>query len=457
MSKANLAIVILAAGQGSRMKSDLPKVIHPLAGAPMITHLLRTAEGLAPKKIIVVLSPDMTEVERIVSPHSVALQKQANGTAGALKAAMGHLKDFRGDVLILLGDAPLITLKTLKNLIKTKMDGANVGISVLGVTLENPSGYGRLVMEKSGILNKIVEEKDSSISEKKIKTINAGAFCLDGAKLESWLRKVRSTNAQGEYYITDLPEIAAKEGVITKVALTKDSDEVKGCNSRVDLAALEMIAQNRLRAAAMLKGVTMVDPSTVYLSYDTKIARDVVIEPHVVFGVGVEVASGTYIKAFSYLEGTKVGKDVAIGPFARLRPGADIGEGARIGNFVEIKKSKIGKRSKIGHLAYVGDCLMGEDVNFSAGAITVNYDGFEKHQTLIGKGVMIGSNVNLVAPLCVDDGAFIAAGSTITDDVPADALSIARDAHKIREGWAVEYRKKKKAIMKKLARKKKGN
>lgn len=457
MSKKSLAIVILAAGKGSRMKSDQPKVMHELAGAPMINHLVRTAESLDPKKIVVVLAPGMEQVERAALPHAVAIQKVANGTGGALKAAMPALKGFKGNVLVLLGDAPLITAKTLKGLIKAKDEDSAAGLSVLGVELENPSGYGRLVMDKRKTLSKIVEDKDASAQEKKINVVNSGAFCLDGAKLEGWVKKIKNNNAQGEFYITDLPEIAAKPGILTKVALAKDANEVRGCNSRKELAELEAIVQERLREAVMAKGVTMIDPSTVYLSLDTKIAKDVLIEPNVFFGPNVEVGSGAHIKAFSHLEGAKIGKEATIGPFARLRPGSELGEEVRIGNFVEVKKSKIGKRSKISHLGYVGDAIMGEDVNFSAGAITVNYDGFEKHTTVIGRGVMVGSNVNLVAPLSIDDGAFIAAGSTITEDVPADALSIARDAHKIREGWAAEYRKKKQMVLKKLRRQKKAS
>ncbi len=257
------------------------------------------------------------------------------------------------------------------------------------------------------------------------------------------VKKINNKNAQGEFYITDLPEIAARDNIVTKVHVTKNEAEIMGCNSRADLAVIEAAAQDRLRAGIMSGGVTMRDPSTVYLSHDTKIAPDVIIEPSVVFGLGVEIAAGSYIKAFSYFEDSKIGKNATIGPFTRLRPGADVGEEARVGNFVEIKKATIGKRSKIGHLAYVGDCKMGEDVNFSAGAITVNYDGYDKHKTTIEDGVMVGSNVNLVAPLTIKKGAFVAAGSTISDNVPADALSITRDEHKIRKNWAKEYRKRK--------------
>ncbi len=456
MSKTHLAIVILAAGQGTRMRSSLPKVMHELAGLPMIGWLLKTAEALNPEKIIVVRGPDMQNLEKAVQPHTTVLQKHRNGTAGALKCAMPELKSFEGNVLVLLGDTPLVKKETLKRLIAAKTDDLLSGLSVLGVKLSDPKGYGRLVTNKDGSLKKIVEEKDASDKERNLTLVNTGAFCLDKARLTSWLEQVGNDNAQKEYYITDLPEIAAKEGATTRIATIHDESEMLGCNTRMDLAVLEATLQNRLRENAMKNGVTLIDPASVYLHHDTDIAHDVVIEPHVFFGPGVKIEKGAYIKAFSYFEGTQIGKNTHIGPFARLRPETVIKDEVRIGNFVEVKKSTIGQRSKINHLSYVGDCNMGDDVNFSAGAITVNYDGFEKHKTTIGKGVLIGSNVNLVAPLSIDDGAFVAAGSTITEDVPADALSISRDSNKIREGWAAEYRKRKESIAKRLRKKKAG-
>jgi bifunctional UDP-N-acetylglucosamine pyrophosphorylase/glucosamine-1-phosphate N-acetyltransferase len=443
MSKKPLAVIILAAGRGSRMKSMLPKVMHELAGRPMISWLIDSVEKLGPDKIIVVVGPDMPELEAAVKPHTTVLQKVQDGTGGAVRTALPALKNFAGDVMVLVGDMPLVTTKTLKLLVAAKNADSLTGVAVLGTEMADPSGYGRLIIGEDKHLKKIVEDKDASPKEKQVKIVNTGALCIDGVRLESWIKKIGSNNAQGEYYLTDIPEIAAKEGALTKVAVALNNSEVKGCNSRADLAALESIMQNRLRDETMKSGVTMIDPATVYLHHDTKIARDVLIEPGVFFGPGVEIAEGAHIKAYSHIEGAKIGKGATVGPFARLRPGADIGADVRIGNFVEIKKSKIGKRSKISHFGYVGDTTMGEDVNFGCGAITVNYDGFEKHQTVIGKNVMVGSNVNLVAPLEIDDGAFIAAGSTITENVPADALSISRDPARIREGWAAEFRKRK--------------
>lgn len=455
MNNKPLAVVILAAGQGTRMKSDLPKVMHELAGWPMIKWLIQSVGALEPKKIICVVGPDMADLKKAVQPHETVVQKTRDGTAGALRMALPKLKGFKGDVLVLLGDAPLISSYTMQELVNTRAQGSKTGIAVLGMELANPFGYGRLIMNREGTLHRIVEQADADYEEQAVQLVNTGAFCIDGARLTRWLDQVGNDNAQGEYYLTDLPAIAAKDRVETRICICPDPEEVMGCNSRSDLATLEMALQKRLRRAVMEDGVTMLDSSSVYLHHDTAIAPGVVIEPHVFFGPDVHVSEGARIKAFSHIEGTNIGKNASIGPFARLRPGSDIEEDVRIGNFVETKNSTIGARSKVGHLAYVGDCEMGDDVNFSAGAITVNYDGFEKHKTIIGKGVMIGSNANLVAPLQVDDGAFIAAGSTVTEDVPADSLSIARDTAEIRKGWAAKYRKRKLALVKKMKAKKK--
>ncbi len=452
MSKNQLAIVILAAGQGTRMKSAKPKVMHELAGLPMVKWLIKTAESLKPEKIIVVAGPNMSELVAAVKPHASVVQSVRDGTAGALRVAMPALKSFRGDVLVILGDAPLVTAKTLQKLIDTRHEDA--GISVLGAEVCCADGLGRMIVNDDGTLVKIVEHKDASAQEREVNLVNTGAFCIDGSKLPCWLQQVQNKNAAKEYYITDLPEIAAKDGVKTKVHITRDSKEVQGCNSRSDLSALEKTLQERLRNAAMNEGVTMIDPATVTLHHDTVFGADVVVEPNVFFGPGVKVGDDCIIRAFSHIEGAKIGANASVGPFARLRPGTEIGAEARIGNFVEIKKSKIGAGSKINHLAYVGDTDMGADVNFSAGAITVNYDGYDKHKTIIGAGVLVGSNVNLVAPVTIKSGAFIAAGSTVTDDVAEDALAISRAPTEIRKGWAAEYRRGKKSGTKKKGNKK---
>ncbi|MCB1720565.1 MAG: bifunctional UDP-N-acetylglucosamine diphosphorylase/glucosamine-1-phosphate N-acetyltransferase GlmU [Rhodospirillales bacterium] len=446
MSTKPLAIVILAAGFGTRMKSSQAKVMHTLAGKPMINWLLNSCESLNPEKIVVVIGPEMPDLEKAVKPHICVVQKVRDGTGGAVRTAMSALEGFGGDVLILLGDTPLITPATLSALRVAKDDHA---LAILGCIMDNPHGYGRLILGQDGMLENIIEEKDADPEQKAIQLVNTGAFCADGSQLCGWLNQIDSNNSQNEFYITQLPAIIREQGGVTAAAIIKNPAEVKGCNTRTDLAALEKTLQTRLREDLMNEGVFMQDPDTVYLWHDTKIAPDCIIEPNVYFGPGVTLESRVHIKAFSYLEGAHVKAEASVGPFARLRPDTQIGKGARIGNFVEIKKSIIGPGSKIGHLAYVGDCHMGEEVNFSAGAITVNYDGFQKHRTVIGKNVMVGSNVNLVAPVHIDDGAFVAAGSTITEDVPADALSIARDPAEIRQGWAAKYRKIKEAAQKK--------
>ncbi len=426
----------------------LPKVMHKLAGLPMINWLIKSAEQLSPAQIIVVTGPDMKDLEAAVQPHTTVIQPERNGTAGAVMAALSALEGFDGNVLILLGDAPLLKPDTMTALIDA---AGQSGLSTLGCVMQNPYGYGRLVLDKNGALEKIVEEQDASEAEKTITLVNTGAFCVEGARLSRWLKNINNENAKSEYYLTDLPQVAAKDGVATAVAMTNDPSEVQGCNRRADLSSLEKTLQNRLRFEAQENGATLLDLETVYFHFDTRIGVNVTIEPNVFFGPGVEIGDNVTIKAFCHFEGAKIASGATIGPFARLRPGVELEEDVRIGNFVEVKKSKIGKRSKINHLAYVGDTDMGDDTNFSAGAITVNYDGFQKHQTIIGKGVMVGSNVNLVAPVKIDDGAFIAAGSTITEDVPADSLSVERTKAEVRKGWAATYRKLKQSKKKKSA------
>ncbi|PCJ97049.1 MAG: bifunctional N-acetylglucosamine-1-phosphate uridyltransferase/glucosamine-1-phosphate acetyltransferase [Zetaproteobacteria bacterium] len=437
-----LAVVILAAGKGTRMNSKMPKVMHTLLGLPMINWLLSCVEKLSPAHVVVVVGKGMQDLVTAVQPHKTVIQDTQDGTGSALKSGMSVLQDFDGDILVLLGDTPLISLATMRGLIAARHQDDITGISVLGVRLDNPAGYGRLLLD-DGYLKAIREDKDASPEERCIDIVNTGAFCLDAGRVDAWLDALENNNAQGEFYITDLPEIAAREGIKTRVSLAINSAEVLGCNTRIDLSNLEQTAQQKMREDFMTSGVVMQDPSSVYLHHDTKIASGAIIEPNVYFGANVEVGKNVHIKAFCHFDGAIIGDNSIVGPFARLRPGSDIGEEVRIGNFVEIKKSKIGDRSKISHLGYVGDCTMGEDVNFSCGAITVNYDGFDKYQTVIGKGVMVGSNVNLVAPLTLDDGAFIAAGSTITTDVPADALSMERSKAEVRSGWAALYRKRK--------------
>lgn len=436
MAKLPLAIVILAAGKGTRMKSPLPKVMHTLAGKPMISILIDQLGQLNPEKIIVVTAPDQNALRDLVAPHASVIQEKQLGTGDAVKAALPVLKDFKGNVLILLGDEPLVPISVLEAM------AAHSDPSVMAIIPPDPTGLGRMVMDEEGQLIEIVEHKDCDEEQLEILVCNAGNFCVPADKLHEWINAIGNTNAQGEYYLTDMPKIAAKNGIAFDV-FTVPIDHVWGVNDRMQLAEHERIFMDILRDAHLMNGVRMVDPQTVYFHHDTQIAPDVIIEPSVFFGKGVRVDEGVHIKAFSHLEGAHIGKNTTLGPFARLRPGSEIGEGVRIGNFVEVKKSAIGNGSKINHLAYVGDCTMGVDVNFSAGAITVNYDGFDKFQTVIGNDVMIGSNVNLVAPVNIGDGAFVAAGSTINTDVPADALSIAREKGAIYKDWASKFRARK--------------
>lgn len=424
------------------MRSIMPKVMHPLAGRPMIQWLIDSVQTLKPERIIVVTAPGMDDVKKAVAPHDIAIQTIAQGTGDAVKSALPLLKDFTGDVLILLGDMPLIRPETLRALRILRHD-RGAGLTVLGADFDPPPAFGRLMLDGSGALLRIVEDRDCTAEEKKITLCNIGAFCVNGEYLAKWVNRIGNKNAQGEFYITDLPAIAASDSQKTFIHKVADLDEVRGVNSRADLAAMETIVQQNLRQAAMDNGATLTDPSSVFFSYDTQLGKDVLIEPNVFFGPGVKIEDNITIHAFSHLEKSIVRKGAHIGPFARLRPGADIGANSKIGNFVEVKNSILAEGVKAGHLAYIGDADVGAHVNFSCGAITVNYDGVNKHRTTIGADVMVGSNVNLVAPVTIGDGAYVAAGSTITKNIPANALAVARALPKLIEGWALRKTRKK--------------
>jgi bifunctional UDP-N-acetylglucosamine pyrophosphorylase / glucosamine-1-phosphate N-acetyltransferase len=443
MTKTPLACVILTAGFGKRMKSSKPKVMHELAGQPMIKWLLHSVEELGPEKIIVVTAPDAISVAQAVSPHLTVVQQKPLGTADAVRAALPMLEGFTGDVLVLLGDMPLLSAGMMQGLIETRAHDAGTGIAVLGVEYKNPPAFGRLVLNPDKTLNRIVEDKDASAEERNIRLCNTGAFCIDGAKLAHWIGKVENKNAQGEFYITDLPAIAAAEGIKTRVCTLYDAEEVTGINSRAELAAAEAIVQKRLRKRAMENGATLTDPNSVFLSWDTKIGRDVVIGPNVVFGPGVVVGDDVIIHAFCHFEGARIDNDCVVGPFARLRPGTHLWPKAKVGNFVEVKNSLLHEGVKANHLAYIGDAELGAGTNFSCGAITANYDGYDKYKTVIGDNVMVGSNVTLVAPVTIGAGAYLAAGSTVTKDVEADALAVERAEPRMIKGWAAKFRKKK--------------
>lgn len=452
-TKRPLASIILAAGVGSRMKSDLPKVMHQLAGRPMINWVVETAQALAPEKLVVVTGPDDTQIGAAVANVEnieTAVQAKPLGTADAVKAGLTRLGGFKGDILVLYGDGPLYQPGTLRALIEKMYEDASSYMGFLAMRPENPTGYGRMITDSHHHLERIVEEKDATAAQKEIDLCWTGVMCAHADKLRSWIKKVGNRNAAGEYYLTDLPAIAASEGNRTVVTYCP-FEEALGANTRAELAVLEAKIQNRLRLRAMGNGVTLVDPGTVYFSWDTQIGKETVIEPHVVFGGGVWIDENVNIRAFSHVEGANIAKGAVIGPYARLRPGADIQEDAKIGNFVEIKNAVIGKGSKANHHAYIGDAELGVGVNFSCGAIVANYDGAQKHRTKIADHVMVGSNVTLVAPVNIGPGAYLGAGSTITKDVPADALGLSRASDvRIVQGWAAVKRERDQEQVKKV-------
>lgn len=435
--KDPLAIVILAAGKGTRMKSDKPKVMHEIAGRPMIGWLIEVAESLSPEKIVVVTAPGMDDVAAAVAPHPVAIQKEQKGTGDAVKPALPLLKGFEGKILILLGDEPFLDKNVLEEMIQWN------GLSVMAVRPLSPKGLGRMIANEDGTLDRIVEEKDASEEQKEIRLCNAGNFCVPSTHLGKWLDQLQSNNAQNEFYLTDIPKIAEKDGYLTYV-VESDVQWVWGINTRAELAEHERMAQVVLREKVMTGGATLIDPNTVTLSFDTTLGRDVVVEPNVFCGPGVKIGDNVTIHGFSHLEDVIIAQGASIGPFARIRGGAHLKENVKVGNFVEIKKSVIESGAKMNHLAYIGDSSVGAKSNIGAGTITCNYDGFDKHKTTIGAGVFVGSNSTLVAPVTLEDGAFVAAGSVVTHDVPKDSLVLARAKSVVKEGWATLYRNRKK-------------
>lgn len=441
MSK-KIACIILAAGKGTRMKSALPKPLHPVAGVPMVKHVIAAAEGLNPDRIVVVIGEGMDDMAAAVQPHQTAVQAVANGTGGAALAARGALDGFDGDVLIVFGDSPLITTASLQRMIDIRRQMPAVGLTFSGMRPADPARYGRMVMDDDGTLKKIVEFKDATAEEKAITLCNGGIVAADGAKLFDWLSQVGNDNAQGEYYLTDLPPIARKDNRQTLV-VEIDAAELAGANTRVELAQLELAMQQRLREKHMLNGATLIDPASVFFCADTEIGQDVLIEPNVFFGPGARVGDNVTIHAYSHIEGTEIAAGAHIGPFARLRPGSHIGENAKVGNFVETKNTRLGKGAKANHLTYLGDAEIGDKTNIGAGVITCNYDGFLKYKTSVGSEAFIGSNTALVAPVSIGTGAIIGAGSTITKDVPQNALGITRAPQINKDGWAPEFRQKK--------------
>jgi bifunctional UDP-N-acetylglucosamine pyrophosphorylase/glucosamine-1-phosphate N-acetyltransferase len=439
---SELAVVVLAAGMGTRMKSVVPKVLHKAAGRTLLAHVLQAAKALSPRHVVVVHGPGAahegvkTEAAKAFPGCLLAEQPERKGTGHAVIMAEQALQGFKGDVLVLYGDAPLVHKETLQGLL-AKLGKAHP-IAVLGFEAADPTGYGRLLMRGKNV-RAIREHKDASAKERKITLCNSGIVAITAKHLWPMLHKLKPANAQGELYLTDVVELMVKAG--HKVALaTCPEEDIAGVNDRVQLAHVEGVFQKRLRNQAMLNGATLLDPRSVHLCADTKIGSDVTIEPNVVFGPRVTIGDNVEILAHSHIEGATIGKGARVGPFARLRPGAEIGENAHVGNYVEVKKAKLGKGAKVNHLTYIGDAEVGAGSNIGAGTITCNYDGFEKHVTKIGENVFVGSNTALVAPVSVGDGANIAAGSVITTDVPADALAMTRAPLTQKEGWAKRYR-----------------
>ena len=444
-----VAAVILAAGRGVRMKSDLPKVMHRIAGRAMIHRVLDAVGAVAPERTVVTIGPGMDELAEAVAPARTVVQPAALGTADAVKAARGALSGFGEgegdrDALVAFGDAALIEGRTLRDLVAARRD-AGAAVAVLGVDTRTRNRYGRLVVGLDGTLERIIEFADATDEEKQITLCNSGMMSIDARLLFELVDAIGNDNAKGEYYLTDLVSVARARGFGTAVLEIDDPDDAIGADSRADLARFEAIAQRRLRARAMEEGCGMPAPDTVHFSWDTAIGRDVTIEPYVVIGTGVAIGDGAVVRSFTHLEGCAIARGARVGPFARLRPGARIGEGARVGNFVEIKNAAMEPGAKANHLSYIGDARVGAGANVGAGAITCNYDGVLKHRTDIGAGAFIGSNAALVAPVRVGDGAIVGAGSTVTRDVEADALAVGRSRQIARPGAAPLLRQRKAA------------
>ncbi|MGE4323127.1 MAG: bifunctional UDP-N-acetylglucosamine diphosphorylase/glucosamine-1-phosphate N-acetyltransferase GlmU [Sphingobium sp.] len=435
-----LAVVILAAGQGTRMASSLHKVLHPVAGRPMLLHLLASVEALAPQRQVIVVGAGRDQVEAALAGHDVtiAVQAEQKGTGHAVAQAHDALAGFAGDVLILYGDVPLVRTETMRAMLDRLNRGDEPRAVVLGFRPSDSAAYGRIIADGQGIIGKMVEYKDADADERAVTLCNSGLMAVRASDLFVLLDRIGNDNAAGEYY---LPDIVMLPGAPSAVIET-EAWEVAGVNSRVELAGVEAVWQARRRLAAMREGATLVAPDTVFFSHDTVLGRDVTIEPHVIFGPGVTVADGVTIHGFSHLEGATIATGAQIGPYARLRPGARIGARAKVGNFVEIKKAELGEGAKANHLSYIGDASIGAHANIGAGTITCNYDGFFKYQTRIGAGAFIGSNSALVAPVAIGDGAIVGAGSVVTRDVEADALCLVRPSQEARPGWAARFRAK---------------
>ena len=440
-----VSLVILAAGQGTRMNSDLPKVLHKVAGAPMLHHAMRAGVSLAPERVVVVAGHGAEAVTKAALAYdetcTVVVQSEQLGTAHAVTQARAALAGFEGDCVVLYGDTPFIQPETLEAMLEARAQHAVV---VLGFEARDPGRYGRLIAQGAA-LERIVEFKDATEAERAVTLCNSGVICADAALLFSLIDAVGNANASGEYYLTDIVEIARKRGLSAGVVTCPEA-ETMGVNTRAQLAEAEAAFQARARAEALEIGVTLTAPETVFFALDTHIGRDAIIGPHVVFGPGVTIESGAEIKAYCHLEGCHVSRGADVGPFARLRPGAELAEFVHVGNFVEIKNAILDEGVKVGHLSYIGDADVGEATNIGAGTVTCNYDGVMKHRTKIGKRAFIGSDTMLVAPVSIGDGAMTGSGSTITEDVPAGAVALGRAKQVNKPGLAVKLFERLRAI-----------
>ncbi|HEX6374697.1 MAG TPA: bifunctional UDP-N-acetylglucosamine diphosphorylase/glucosamine-1-phosphate N-acetyltransferase GlmU [Allosphingosinicella sp.] len=436
-----LAAIILAAGKGTRMKSDLHKVLHPIAGRPMIEHLLDSVAALGAQRIVIVVGDRREQLETALAGRGVefAVQEPQLGTAHAVLQAEPALAGFDGDVLLLSGDVPFVRPATMRAMLETLHADPAPACVVLGFRPPDAGAYGRILASDDGSIAKMVEHKDASEEERGVGLCNSNLFALRSADLWDLLKRVGNANVQAEYYLPDIVMVAAADAR-SSLVVEGDAAEAIGPNSRGEFALAEAAWQARRRAEAMAEGASLIAPETIWFAWDTKLGRDVTIEPNVFFGPGVRIADGVRIRAFSHIEGATIAAGAEIGPFARLRPGTEIGEDAKIGNFVETKKAKLGAGAKASHLTYLGDAEVGAGANVGAGTITCNYDGYFKYGTVIGEGAFIGSNTALVAPVSIGANAIVGAGSVVTRDVEADALALARGTQKAKPGWAKRFR-----------------
>jgi len=437
------AVVILAAGQGTRMRSDTHKVLHPIASRPLLLHLLDRVDELGADKKVVVVGKGREQVEAAIAGRNVSISVQAEqkGTGHAVQQASEALANYDGPVIILYGDTPFVETATLRRMLDRLNGEGGPGVVVLASSPADPLKYGRIILGEDDRIAKMVEYKDATEEERAVRLCNSGMMAVRASDLFRWLAEVRNDNAAGEYYLPDIVNIAAAEGR-EAVVIEGDPYEAAGVNSRAELAHLELEWQRRRREQALDEGATLIDPESVWFAYDTRLGRDVTVEPHVVFGPGVEIADGATIHAFSHIEGATIGAKASIGPFARIRPGTRLGEKTKVGNFVELKKADVAEGAKVNHLSYVGDASVGARANIGAGTITCNYDGFGKYRTTIGEDAFIGSNTALVAPVTVGDRAIVGAGSVITREVEADSLAVERSEQKGIAGWARRFRER---------------